>query len=130
MSKEERKKKKELKHWNQEVKLIPKMIEIYCNGNHNTNDHELCPKCQELKEYSLFRLSKCPFKVNKKFCSFCKIHCYKPDMKEQIKDVMRYSGPRMLFSHPIFSISHVVQMIKYKKMKKKEAKKMEEKNND
>ena len=79
---------------------------------------------------SLFILSICPFKVNKKFCSFCKIHCYKPDMKEQIKDVMRYSGPRMLFSHPIFSISHVVQMIKYKKMKKKEAKKMEEKNND
>ena len=35
---------------------------------------------------------------------------------------MRYAGPRMLFSHPIFSISHVVQMIKYKKKMKKEQK--------
>lgn len=122
MSKEEKKKKKELKHWNQEVKLIPKMIEIYCHGNHYTKKHEFCKECEELKEYSLFRLSKCPFKVNKKFCSFCKIHCYKPEMKLKIKEVMRYSGPRMLFSHPIFSISHVIQMIKYKKMIKKESK--------
>ena len=111
----DRKTKKELKHWNQEVKLIPKMIEIYCNNNHHTKKHELCLKCEELKLYSLYRLSKCPFKVNKGFCSFCKVHCYKPDMKLEIKDVMRYSGARMLFSHPIFSISHVVQMIKYKK---------------
>ena len=43
-------------------------------------------------------------------------------MKLKIKEVMRYSGPRMLFSHPIFSISHVIQMIKYKKMIKKESK--------
>ena len=66
-----------------------------------------------------FRLSKCPFKVNKKFCSFCKIHCYKPEMRERIKAVMKYSGPRMLFTHPIFAVSHVLQMIKYKKQLKK-----------
>ena len=41
-------------------------------------------------------------------------------MKEKIKAVMRYSGPRMLPNHPIFSISHVVQMIQYKKKIKKE----------
>lgn len=122
MNKEEKKKRKELKHWNQEVRLIPRMIEIYCHGKHHTNKHELCKECEELKEYSLFRLSKCPFKVNKKFCIFCKIHCYKPDMKVRIKEVMKYSGPRMLFSHPIFSISHVIQMIKYKKMLKKQNK--------
>jgi putative cytoplasmic protein len=123
MTKEDKQKKKELKHWNQEVKLIPKMIEIYCHGNHHTKKGELCEKCQELKEYSLFRLSKCPFKVNKGFCSFCKIHCYQPQMREEIKKVMRYSGPRMTFSHPIFSFSHVSQMIKYKKSLKKEKEK-------
>ncbi len=120
MNKEEKEKRKELKHWNQEVKLIPKMIEIYCHGNHHTKGKVLCKECEELKEYSLFRLSKCPFKKNKKFCSFCKIHCYKPDMKVKIKEVMKYSGPKMMFSHPIFSISHVLQMLKYKKMLKKQ----------
>ena len=115
MSKEEKKKKKELKHWNQEVKLIPKMIEIYCHGNHHTKKHEFCKECEELKEYSLFRLSKCPFKVNKKFCSFCKIHCYKPEMKLKIKEVMRYSGPRMIFHHPAAAIRHVILTKKEKK---------------
>lgn len=124
MTKEEKKEKKELKHWEQEVKLIPKMVKIYCHGKkHKREDKKgLCPECQELLEYALFRLSKCPFKKNKGFCSFCKIHCYKPDMKPKIKDVMKYSGPRMTFTHPIFSFSHVAQMIKYKKSIKKENK--------
>lgn len=125
-SKKEEYSKKEYKHWRQEVELIPKMIRIYCKGKHKTKDG-LCTECEELKDYALFRLSKCPFKVNKGFCSFCKIHCYKPDMREKIKDVMKYSGPRMLFSHPIFSISHVVQMIKYKKSLKQKQKEEESK---
>ena len=109
----------ELKAWKKEKKLIPVMIKKYCHGMHKTKGKEICADCHELTEYALFRLEKCPFKVDKKFCSFCKIHCYKPEMREKIKAVMKYSGPRMLLSHPIFAISHVVQMIKYKKQLKK-----------
>lgn len=119
--------KNELKAWEKEKKLIPVMIKKYCNGKHKEKRKaqgikhgEVCHECKELTEYALFRLDKCPFKVNKKFCSFCKIHCYKPEMREKIKAVMKYSGPRMLPSHPIFAISHVVQMIKYKKERKAE----------
>lgn len=115
MTKEE----KQFKAWKKEKKLIPVMIGKYCRGKHGSR--ELCEDCKKLTEYALFRLDKCPFKANKKFCSFCKIHCYQPDMREKIKAVMRYSGPRMLFSHPIFSISHVVQMIGYKKKLKKQS---------
>ena len=60
--------------------------------------------------------------VNKKFCSFCKIHCYKPDMRERIKDVMKWAGPRMIFTHPVFAFRHVFQMISYKQKLRKEAK--------
>ncbi len=111
--------KNELKALEKEKKLIPVMIKKYCRGKHKTKGKEICAECNELAEYALFRLSKCPFKVNKKFCSFCKIHCYKPEMRERIKAVMKYSGPRMLFTHPIFAVSHVLQMIKYKKQLKK-----------
>lgn len=111
--------KNELKAWEKEKKLIPVMIKKYCRGKHKTKGKEICAECSELTEYALFRLSKCPFKVNKKFCSFCKIHCYKPEMREKIKAVMKYAGPRMLFTHPIFAVSHVLQMIKYKKQLKK-----------
>lgn len=111
---------KKLKAWNKEKKLIPVMIKKYCRGKHGTG--ELCDECKALAEYALFRLEKCPFKENKQFCSFCKIHCYKPDMREKIKAVMKYSGPRMLFTHPVFALSHVVQMIKYKRKLKREQK--------
>ncbi|MGN1060402.1 MAG: nitrous oxide-stimulated promoter family protein [Candidatus Coproplasma sp.] len=113
---------KKLKAWRKEKKLIPVMIKKYCHGKHGTKGKVVCAECEELLNYALFRLDKCPFKEDKKFCSFCKIHCYKPDMREKIKAVMKYSGPRMLFTHPFFTISHVVQMIKYKRTLKKEAK--------
>lgn len=108
-------KNKEYKHFNKEVKVIPEMIKIYCHGKHKTKKGELCKDCQELTYYSLFRLDKCPFKKNKNFCSFCKIHCYKEDMRKKMKEVMRYSGPRIIFKHPIFAISHVIEGIKHKR---------------
>ena len=67
---------KELKAWEKEKKLIPVMIKKYCHGKHGTKGEELCEECRALTEYALFRLEKCPFKVNKKFCSFCRVHCY------------------------------------------------------
>ena len=103
---------KELKHWEQEKRLIPGMIRTYCHGHHDTKGNDVCPDCAELTEYALFRLSKCPFKVNKQFCSFCRIHCYNAEHRDKIKAVMRYSGPRMLTSHPIFALRHVAQMLK------------------
>ena len=120
---------REYKQWNIEKKLIPEMIRIYCRGNHKelrkeegVKGRELCSKCKELAEYAEFRLEKCPFKKNKGFCSFCKIHCYKPEYRAEMKKVMRYSGSRMLFSHPIFALSHVVAMIRYKRDMKKNQK--------
>jgi hypothetical protein len=125
-----KRKDRQLKKWEKEKKLIPVMIKKYCKGMHKTTRKEqkikpgeLCGECKALTEYALFRLEKCPFKVNKQFCSFCKVHCYKPDYREEIKKVMRYAGPRMIFSHPIFALSHVVQMIKFKRKQKKEEKK-------
>ncbi|MGN0814003.1 MAG: nitrous oxide-stimulated promoter family protein [Candidatus Coproplasma sp.] len=114
--------KRKFKAWEKEKKLIPAMIKKYCHGKHKTKGKEVCAECKELTDYALFRLDKCPFKENKKFCSFCKIHCYKPDMREKIKAVMKYSGPRLIFTHPIFAISHVVQTVKYKRALKKEVK--------
>lgn len=109
---------KELRAWEKEKRLIPVMIQTYCHGNHGTKGNALCPACRKLTEYALFRLEKCPFKRNKRFCSFCRIHCYQPDMKPKIKAVMQYAGPRMLFSHPVFALSHVVQLLQYKRQLK------------
>lgn len=89
-----------------ERETIVHMIELYCKSEHKQD--ELCESCVELKEYALFRLSKCPFQEKKPACQNCKVHCYKPDMKEQVKIVMRTSGPRMIWRHPYFAIMHIV----------------------
>lgn len=41
-------------------------------------------------------------------CNKCPIHCYKPEPKEQMRLVMRYSGPRMLLKHPILAVRHLL----------------------
>ena len=43
-------------------------------------------------------------------------------LRERIKDVMKWAGPRMIFTHPVFAFRHVFQMISYKRKLRKEAK--------
>ncbi len=45
---------------------------------------------------------------DKPVCSQCRIHCYKPQMKERIGKVMRYAGPKMIYRHPIMAIRHLI----------------------
>ncbi|HKZ44930.1 MAG TPA: nitrous oxide-stimulated promoter family protein [Anaerolineales bacterium] len=88
-----------------EARTLQAMFAIYCRKKHN-NQSELCSSCQELAEYSFNRLDRCPFQEGKTTCANCPIHCYKPAMREQIRDVMRFSGPRMMLDHPILTIRH------------------------
>lgn len=105
-----------------EIEVVELMIERYCRGNHGTKNRTLCAECRELAQYVRLRRSKCPFGDEKPFCSNCKIHCYEPAMRERIRAVMRYSGPRIVFRHPIVAIRHLVQSGKQKKQLEKEAK--------
>ncbi len=84
------------------------MIELYCKKKHK-HKKELCPYCQALADYVEVRLEKCPQGENKPFCANCQIHCYRKDMREHIRQVMRYSGPRMIFHHPILAINHLIE---------------------
>jgi hypothetical protein len=84
---------------------------MYCKKHHNPNE-KLCEKCDELLDYALFRLEKCPQLHNKPTCAKCTVHCYKPDKREYVREVMRYSGPRMLLNHPYLAILHVSDMFR------------------
>lgn len=95
--------------------VVEEMIRLYCKKNHQGHNKEMCGECQELSEYAKSRSEKCPFMEKKTFCANCKVHCYKPEMREKIRKVMRYSGPRMLFYHPILAIWHLVCSIREKR---------------
>jgi hypothetical protein len=66
---------------------------------------------KDLKEYVTERTNKCR-QDPKPVCSMCRIHCYRPDMRERIRKVMRYAAPRMLFLHPVLTFWHLVHAIK------------------
>lgn len=89
----------------QEMKTITYMIAYYCRKQHH--EKELCPACRALLEYAKQRITLCPFMETKTFCSACRVHCYQSEKREAIREVMRYSGPRMLLHKPIMALRHI-----------------------
>ena len=99
----------------QEKATVGLMIELYCRGHHGTPKGRLCPDCAVLRDYADARVDHCPHIATKTFCSVCQTHCYKPEMRERIRQVMRWSGPRMLFHHPVLAVRHLAETRKQKK---------------
>ena len=89
-----------------EKETVTKMIDLYCRKKHH--NRELCEECTDLKNYALKRLSLCPFGEEKTACSNCRVHCYKPEYRQRIKEVMRYAGPWMLLYHPVYAVKHLL----------------------
>jgi hypothetical protein len=90
-----------------ERRTVEAMIQIYCRGQHGMNG-DLCAECQALAAYALQRLDRCPFQEAKTTCARCPVHCYKPEMRQRIRAVMRYAGPRMLYRHPVLALRHML----------------------
>lgn len=102
-----------------EKKMVSQMIALYCRKKHGGK--QLCAACAELDAYARRRSDKCPFMETKTFCSNCKVHCYQPEMRHKIREVMRFSGARMLFRHPVMALRHVLESKKEQiKLRKQE----------
>ena len=95
-----------------EKRTIRAMIRIYCRARHGPSYHgpskAVCRECTELLDYALGRLDRCPFGAGKTACVDCEVHCYKPAMRDRVRQVMRYAGPRMLWKHPVLALLHVI----------------------
>lgn len=94
-------------------KTVDVMIRIYCKKKHHSS-HGLCADCEELLGYAHKRLDYCRFGNDKGTCGKCPVHCYKPEMREKIQEVMRFAGPRMVYSHPIMAFQHLLDGMKKK----------------
>jgi hypothetical protein len=90
-----------------EAKTVGAMIRLHCHDNHGV-ETGLCAECDELLEYARERLERCPFQEGKTTCARCPVHCFKPAMRERIRGVMRYAGPRMIYRHPTMALFHLV----------------------
>lgn len=86
-----------------EIEVVSLMIHLYCQKYSDIDE-------QEMKDYASLRINKCPRMAEKTFCSQCPIHCYQKEKQQQMKKIMRYSGPRMIFYHPILAIRHALKI--------------------
>lgn len=99
-----------------EMKTISQMVALHCAENHSKADRvfvshsgePICGECKALDEYAVLRTQRCRQMESKTSCEECGNHCYKPEMREKIRAVMRYSGPRMLGKHPVAAIRHLL----------------------
>lgn len=91
-----------------EFKTIVVMLQMFCRAHHRAAQGTLCRDCAALHDYAHRRIARCVFGEAKPTCANCTVHCYKPVMREHVRRVMRWSGPRMLWRHPVLTVRHLI----------------------
>lgn len=110
-----------------DARLLGDFTGIYCRGQHKDARREplvsdgttlgvygrrtpvVCVECAEIVRYAEQRRALCP-KDPKPFCSHCDTHCYRPAMRERVREIMRYAGPRSMFTrHAFAGVQHLYQ---------------------
>ena len=86
-----------------EKRTVAVMVKMYCDHYHDKVG-AICSDCDELTKFANERINRCIFQKDKPVCSGCQVHCYRTDMRDKIKTVMRFAGPKMMFRHPILGI--------------------------
>jgi Nitrous oxide-stimulated promoter len=91
-----------------DIKVLAGFVNIYCRENHREAEKhhfdiadmdlsrrlgkiEICHDCSRLLEHGIAKLSLCT-QEPKPSCRKCKVHCYAPGYRENVRQVMRFSG--------------------------------------
>lgn len=91
-----------------DIEVLGKFVEVYCRSHHKEDrapfDFKvpgggaffsklpiLCPDCSKLLKYGLTMRLRCP-QQPKPMCKKCPNPCYKPEYREKIREVMKFSG--------------------------------------
>ena len=89
-----------------ELRTLETMMGMYCRHHHGGG--ELCAECTGLRDYARRRLERCVFGDAKPTCANCTVHCYTPGMRERVRVMMRWAGPRMALRHPVIAALHLI----------------------
>ena len=92
-----------------EKQTIEKMVRLFCR--HRLHQDTPSEEYLHLTEYALKRLDHCRFGNNKPACKNCPIHCYAPKERAMVREIMRWTGPRMMLYAPLDAIRHVWRKI-------------------
>lgn len=57
--------------------------------------YPVCSACREFLLYAFERRLRCPLE-EKPLCKHCPVHCYKPEYREKVRKIMRFSGQYLI----------------------------------
>lgn len=95
-----------------DLKVLIDFVRVYCHSCHDPAALEpfavppelagryrkgvrLCPDCAALLSHGIAKRRKCPLDP-KPSCKHCRIHCYSKEYRAKIREVMAFSGRRMI----------------------------------
>jgi hypothetical protein len=106
-----------------DLRTLALFIRIYCHARHEVQSRvdirgfdlkeitgkslDLCPECTKLLHHAFVKRSHCPYDP-KPACKDCPSHCYAESYRQQIREVMRFSGRKLLLSGRLDYIFHLL----------------------
>ena len=108
-----------------DIDTLAHFIEVYCRDHHPgqpvaqidphvcekqglpTPDAELCPECRRLLTHAVVKRSHCPMDP-KPQCKHCPNHCYHPTYRQQVREVMKYSGRKLAMRGRLDYVLHLL----------------------
>ena len=95
-----------------DLRLLISFTAVYCRHHHDAptegvdvgsapdeplvaGTHQVCADCRAFLSYAVARRIACPLDP-KPVCKHCPVHCYKPDYRQRVREVMRFSGKHLL----------------------------------
>jgi hypothetical protein len=95
-----------------DLKVLLQFTAVYCRVQHDgakailmTVEPELqrlplqrspvCKECSDFLLYAFERRLRCPL-PEKPACKHCPVHCYKPEHRQMVREIMRFSGQYLI----------------------------------
>lgn len=95
-----------------DLKILLQFTAVYCREKHDddrsiiiTDESELqqlplhkypvCDECRDFLLYAFERRLRCPLE-DRPVCKHCHVHCYAPEYREKVREIMRFSGQYLI----------------------------------
>ena len=90
-----------------DINILALFVYVFCKDHHSgitknyyksqyfKAERDYCPACTDFLEYAIGRRLCCPL-PSKSSCKKCHVHCYRPGHREKVKEIMRYSGRKLI----------------------------------
>jgi hypothetical protein len=108
-----------------DLHVLVKFVEVFCADHHDpkaihsiplrmhnlpemeSRQVHLCPQCTKLLQHAMVKRVNCTMSP-KPACKRCPRHCYAPVYRQQMREVMRYSGRKLVLSGRLDYLWHLL----------------------